>query len=241
MQTLKLGSKIDWEYTDDIKKAEYWLSILPSEFSADFETAVKFSRDEIEEFKRKANDESLPTLVRREYLAKANATPFHHPSWVKVTHISLGYAEDVAKVIILKDKEITELVMDFLVSTDKRQIWHNAPYDFRFIYYHTGKFPRVYEDTNQLAKSLTNHVDRLKGKTGLKDLMGYKYGKWAIAKDSFTIENMYDKQLLEYAAIDACATMGLWNELQTFIEMERQEEMKSGENIIFPYDPSIPF
>ena len=239
MNVPKLGIRAAWEYTDDINKAEQWLKLLPGTFAADFEAASKYTREQKERFKELAERPGIDILTKRELLKKAESTALHHPSLVKVTHISLGIREDQARVIILKDDAITDLVMNFLVNTDKRQIWHNAGYDLKLVHYHTGKFPKVYEDTHQLAKTILNNVNRFLGKTDLKHLMGGYYGDWAIAKDNFQIENMYDEQLLKYAAIDGAATIKLWNELQNFVKEEKQQELLSEKEIIFPFDPSI--
>ena len=84
-------------------------------------------------------------------------------------------------------------------------------YDFRHLYYHTGKFPTNYEDTQLLAKSIINHVDTFKARTGLKELAGRWYGDWGISSDNFTLDQMYEPHVIRYAAIDACATYQLWN------------------------------
>ncbi len=44
--------------------------------------------------------------------------------------------------------------------------------------------------------------------------MGYKFGAWAVSSDFFSLDQMYNPDLLHYAAIDAAATYALWNEIQ---------------------------
>lgn len=44
--------------------------------------------------------------------------------------------------------------------------------------------------------------------------MGYKYGAWAVSEDNFNQAQMFEEHVLHYAAIDACSTYALWNEIQ---------------------------
>lgn len=57
-----------------------------------------------------------------------------------------------------------------------------------------------------------------KANTGLKDLAGRWYGAWAISSDNFTLDQMYEEHVLEYAAIDACSCLKLWQELNSYVE-----------------------
>jgi ribonuclease D len=113
------------------------------------------------------------------------------------------------------------LLLRFLVSTPIQQIWHNASFDFRHIHYYTNQFPPNYDDSQILAKTLINHVETYKAKTGLKELAGYKYGSWGISADNFSIEQMYEPHVLKYAATDACATFWLWSYLQDYLKEPR--------------------
>ena len=209
---LEATINIKYEYTSDISTAKQWLEALESTFAADFEVAIKYTPEELEEFKNKMEDESLPYLERKQYGAKCKATALGHPSHTKITHLSIADSIDFGRVIILDSPEITKLVLEFLVTTDKKQVWHNASFDFKHIEFYLMEFPKNYEDTQILYKTLLNHTDILKAKTGLKTLAGSKYGSWAIASDNFTLASMYDEGLLKYAAVDACATYYLWDE-----------------------------
>ena len=108
-------------------------------------------------------------------------------------------------------------ILHWLTNTTVSQIWHNASYDFRQIYYRTGKFPLNYEDTQLLAKGILNHVETFKAKTGLKELAGQWYGAWGISSDNFTIAQMFEEHVLLYAATDACATFKLWNSINSYL------------------------
>ena len=210
-KVLEKPIKVNYEYTSDINTAKQWLEELKDPFAADFEVAIKYTPEELEKFKNKMKDESLPYLSRKQYEAKYKATALGHPSHTKITHLSIADSIDFGRVIILDTPEITKAVLDFLTTTNKKQVWHNASFDFKHIEYYSNKFPRDYEDTQILYKTLLNHTDSLRVKTGLKALAGAKYGSWAIASDNFTLSNMYDEGLLKYAAIDACATYYLWD------------------------------
>ena len=87
----------------------------------------------------------------------------------------------------------------------------------RHIRYHTGSLPKNYEDTQIFAKTLLNHVDVFKANTGLKELVGWAYGNWAVAPEEFDLAKQFDPDLIKYAAIDACATFFLWNRINADI------------------------
>lgn len=101
----------------------------------------------------------------------------------------------------------------FLTETTSTQIWHNASFDFKHIFYNTGKLPKNYIDTQLLAKCILNDADSFKDRTGLKDLMAYAYGDWAISKENFTLEEMYDENMIRYAATDSPATYRLYQDI----------------------------
>ena len=215
---LETTINVKYEYTSDINTAKQWLNTLNSTFAADFEIAIKYTSEELEEFRNKVKDLSLPYLERKQYESRCKVTALNHPSHTKITHLSIADSIDFGRVIILDSAEITELVLNFLVTTNKKQIWHNASFDFKHIEYYLLEFPKNYEDTQILYKTLLNHTDVLKAKTDLKTLAGAKYGSWAIASDNFTLSQMYNKKLLKYAAIDACATYYLWDKWLKFQE-----------------------
>ena len=91
-------------------------------------------------------------------------------------------------------------------------------FDFKHIYYHTGKFPPNYEDSSILAKCILNHVDVDQATVGLKELAGKMYGSWSVSPDNFSKAQMYDPTLLLYAATDACATYWLWHSIQRHVK-----------------------
>lgn len=219
---LKEPIQVTYESTDDFDTARDWLTIIDASdvpyIACDFEAAVKYSPDEIADFKRQLEDENLDFYTRIDLQQRINATPLSHNSHHYPTHISIATSDNFAYVIIIHTFEILHLVLDWLVETEVKQIWHNASYDFQHIYYHTGKFPKDYEDSALLAKTLLNHVETHKAKVGLKELAGEHYGAWAVSADSFTVDQMYEPYMLLYAATDACATCYIWEAMNQHLE-----------------------
>jgi len=214
---MKLSTDINWKYTNDLEEASEWLSSLPDTIACDFETASRWTIEEKAKFK-----ELLPYSTkwnRIKLQQKISSDGLSHPALSIPTHLSVAWSDHDSFVIILDTDEIRSAVLHWLADTDRKQIWHNLGFDGKHIAYNTGKFPQNYEDTQILAKTLLNNVDNFKSQTGLKTLMAYKYGDWAIAGDmDFTIENIYDDRMLYYAAIDSCATYSLWEQIQDDIK-----------------------
>ena len=183
--------------------------------AADFEVAVRYSAAELESWKALLDSGTLSKAEASPYLSKVMATALDHPSHCTITHCSIATSDNQAYVFILDNKAITNYVLNYLITTKQKQVWHNASYDFRHLQYHTGKLPYDYEDTQILAKCLINHVNTFKAKTGLKELAGHMYGSWAISKDNFSIEHMYDEHVLKYAATDSCAVHWIYDYIHT--------------------------
>lgn len=209
--------EVTYEYTNDAKQAKIWLDALPGVFAADFETAIRYTEEEVAEAKRKSEDSSIPKKERIEYQAIANATALGHPYHCTITHLSVAASENHGYVFIIDNQEIADVALDFLTETDRIQIWHNYAYDGRFILYYAGKQPKNVEDTQIRAKTMINHVEVFKAATGLKDLAGPWYGDWGISSENFTVAQQYDPKVIKYAATDACATFKLWNYLNDAI------------------------
>ena len=209
--------KVKYKSTSDAETAKEWIKEIPDVFSADLETAVKYSERRIKEAKEIAKDKSESRELRILNQAIAKATALGHPSHCTITHCSIGLDEENALVFIIDNQEVADVILDFLVETDKTQVWHNYCYDGKFLYYYGGGTAKNVEDTQVFAKTLVNHVEVHKAAVSLKILAGDWYGDWAIAKDNFSIEHQYDEKVLKYAATDAVATFKLWNYLNEFI------------------------
>lgn len=187
-------------------------------FSADFEAAVKYTEKDLITLSTQLENEDLPKRKRIEYEAILKTTALDHPNHVTLTHCSIAINNHEAYVFILDKPKITDLILNFLITTPIKQIWHNASFDFKHIYYHTGKMPINYEDTQIFTKTILNHVETYKAKSGLKDLAGHRYGAWGISVDNFKLENIYEEHVHHYAAIDACATYYVWESIQKYVE-----------------------
>lgn len=209
--------QVEYEFTDNAYRASQWLGDLPDLFAADFETASRFSSKEWQDLlKLKLNlipENDKHFEQRRELLQWLEADGLSHPSLTLITHLSIGWSDHEAKVIICSNNTMRELVCNFLVSTNKKQLWHNATFDFKHILWNTGKLPKNYVDTMLLAKCILNDANQFKNDVRLKSLMAYAYGAWAISKDNFTLDEMYDENMIKYSATDACATYKLYQDI----------------------------
>lgn len=217
MSILIESAAVTHQQTNDAKEALEWLTSLTVPIVAcDFEAASRYTDEEKEEFK--AQLETASRLDKHILQQRIDSSGLSHPSLSQLTHFSLAYSETEAYVFILDNPEIHSVVLDWIVTTEIKQIWHNLCFDAKHIYYNRKRLPKDYEDSQILAKTLLNHVDNTKSATGLKHLMGYKFGAWAVSSDNFTLVNMYSPELIHYAAIDACATLTLWNEITSFLK-----------------------
>ena len=216
MSILLESAAVTHKQTNDAKEALQWLNSLTVPIVAcDFEAASKYTDEEKEEFKRQL--ETAGRLDKHILQQRIDSSGLSHQSLSRLTHMSLAYSETEAYVFIFDNQEIQDAVLNWVVTTPIKQVWHNLCFDGKHILHNTGKLPTDYEDSQILAKTLLNHVDNSKSATGLKHLMGYKFGAWAVSSDNFTLVNMYSPELIHYAAIDACSTYALWNEMQEYL------------------------
>lgn len=207
---------VNFEYTSDAKIAKKWLKSLPSLFAADFEAAIWYTDEQVNEAKVNMLDMNLSKKERIANQVIANASALGHPYHCTITHCSIAYSDRDAYVFVIDNQEIADEVLNFLGDTESTQIWHNYCYDGRLLCYYGKGNSKNIEDTQILAKTLLNHVDIYKAKTNLKHLMGGYYGNWAISADNFTLAQQHELFVIKYAAIDACATYKLWEILNEF-------------------------
>jgi len=211
-----LNTKVSYEYSNDPFTAIRWLNNLGPVAAFDFETASRYSTDDKTRYALEL-ETSNDRLRKRVLRQRISSTGLSHPSLSRLTHISFADSDTSARIIILDKPLITRRVLHWLTTTDTLQLWHNASFDFKHIYYQTGKFPTHYEDTQQLAKSILNHVNIWQANTQLKLLMGHKYGAWAVSADMFVQDNLFDENLIKYAGYDACACFSLWQAQQQYL------------------------
>lgn len=222
--TKTIDPTIAVQYTA-VTSASEAFSILhscPSIVALDFEVASKYTIEEKKEF-----EEILVTLEDPEDIRlmqqAIHSDGLSHPSLTKITHLSLAYEDDKGFVFIFDNAAIERLILNWLVTTNRLQIWHNASFDFKQIFYRTGRFPKNYEDTMLMAKNILNHAENNKSEVGLKKLMGTLFGSWGLSEDYFTLEQMHNDTVLRYATTDACATFRCYTDLQKY----RSENVQS--------------
>lgn len=219
--------KVNYKVVGTAYAVSKLLNSLPDTVALDFEAASIFS-----DLQRKAMITQLETLDKvmhpkkyRELRSKVASSALTHPKYVQITHLAIGLSETEAVVIVFASPQIEKIVMKWLTTTTRLQIWHNLSYDGRLIHHRTGLLPINYEDTQILAKTIVNHVEIYKAKTGLKDLAGPHYGDWGISTDNFVMTNLWDKVVLKYAATDGCATFWVFNSVKRHIqEMKEMED-----------------
>ena len=234
---LPTPKQVTYQSTNQLHVARDWFVWLDQNVSIaafDFEAAAFITEAERTELKStlkvmQRNPVQFKFAIAR-ITDQLRSHPLSHPSRSVLTHISVAISDTEAFVVILDSDTIRKFVLNWLVTTQVTQIWHNLTYDGSHIYHHTGRFPKRYEDTQIFAKTLLNHVDTFKANTGLKELAGYHYGSWAVSDDNFDLAHMYDEKLILYAATDACATFFLWQQLCDTIADEPPHE---GTDIIF--------
>lgn len=217
--------EVQYTYTNDAKTAQKWLDSLPDLIAVDFETAVRYTKEEQTKAKELSLLQEIEKLERIKQQAIANASALGHPYHCTITHCSIAWTERDAFVFIIDAQPIADTVLQFLITTLRKQIWHNYGYDGRFLKYYAGGDAPDVEDTQIMAKTIINHVEVFKAKTGLKDLAGAWYGDWGISSDSFNASQQYEEYVIKYAATDACATWKLFQYLNTFID----EDCKTSE------------
>ena len=207
---------VNYEYTNNLYKAKQWLSNLPDLFAADFEAASKWTKQQKDILKFRLENNKLDDEERRIVLQQLTSNGLSHPSLTVITHLSVAWSEKDSYVIICENERMRQLVYNFLTNTDKVQIWHNSIFDFKHIRFHTGVLPKEYIDTQLISKCLLNDANSFRDRTGLKELMGYLYGDWALAKeeDTYSLENIWNPQMIKYAATDSPATYRLYQDIQ---------------------------
>ena len=138
---------VEHEVFSDVNAIKQYFETLPNTIAVDFEVAVKYSDECKSSLKEKIkNITSKKELISIQRII--NTTALDHPSDCFITHCSIATCNNKAAVIIIKNNDILKVVLDFLVTTDIKQLWHNLCYDGKHIYYHTNKFPKNYEDTH---------------------------------------------------------------------------------------------
>ncbi len=201
-----------------VKKVLKRLDKAGKPISFDLETRSIYDKATREEAKN-YESEALSIQEQNTLALVSKSSGLSHPSIVKVTHMIIGVdLED--SIIIIPDDKLEKLVFDWLAETDLKVLIHNASFDLKIMYHRVGKFPKDFEDTQQLAKSLINDCNTYRSKTGLKVLVGSEYvPKWSMKEETnYEVKDLKNKAFLEYCAIDGSAVHLLWNNLKESID-----------------------
>lgn len=204
--------KVNYKWTDKLEEAVKWLEGLPDVISCDFEVSSKYTREEKIEASRKASKETN-WFRRIKYQQIAESSGLSHPSLCIPTHLSIAWSDKNSMVFVLPNEDIRAYVCNWLVDTNRKEVWHNAAYDFRILLQYANSIPRDFEDTLLMVKTLSNSCVTIKNENSLKSREGMFYGNWAISKENFTLEEMYNEEVIKYSAIDSCATYHLYQEI----------------------------
>ena len=169
---MDLSIQVNYEATSNLLEADTWLRNLEkySIISCDFEVAVRYTDTDLAHFQSIVDSPTSTNLERRNAQSKLRATALDHPSHCTVTHLSAAWSETDAYVFVITSPKLLNRIMNWLVTTTVTQVWHNASFDMKYVYHHTGKFPIHLEDSQVLAKCILNHVETDKARTGLKEL-----------------------------------------------------------------------
>jgi len=186
--------------------------------SFDTETAGVYSKAERAEAAEYLKEENIPVDSRSLALQVEANCGLSFPSLVSVTHFIFGISEDYSVVLICSNPQLEIHIWNWIADYEGRLIVHNSLFDLKIMYHRIGRMPKDYDDSQLLAKCLTNNAEVYKCKVGLKDLMGSHYDPMWILVDEYEPANLKDPKFLMYAAIDGAATMKLWNDIQEHME-----------------------
>lgn len=141
----------------------------------------------------------------------AESSGLSYPEIIKTTHFMFSESESHSTILVVDDVDLELCIWYSLANYKGKLLVHNAPFDLKILYQRTGKLVKDFEDTQVMAKTLTNHVDIWKSKVGLKDLMASYYPpEWGMM-DDYEPEDLLDPKFLLYAATDSAATFKLYH------------------------------
>ena len=208
--------KVDFEVYASrwhIKKILHTLSSVEV-MSFDTETKGVYSKEERKEATKYLKGKNLPVTSKALALQIAENSGLSFPSLVNVTHFIFGLSEDKSIVLICDNHNTEMFIWKWLAEYSGLLLVHNSLFDLKLMYHRIGKFPQHYEDTQLLAKCLTNNVEVWKCKVGLKDLMGSFYDPQWVLVNEYELDNSRDPKFLIYCSIDGAATFKLWLDIR---------------------------
>ncbi len=182
--------------------------------SFDTETAGVYAKAERKEAEQLLKDDMLPLDVRQLCLLVANNNGLSFPSLTSVTHFVFGLNDHESVILICDNPRLEKHIWQWIEQYHGLFLIHNTLFDLKLMYHRLKKFPRNFEDTALLAKTLLNNAETWRSKVGLKELMADYYDpSWALL-DEYEPEDLHDPKFLKYASIDGAATFKLWDEMQ---------------------------
>ena len=216
MSTIHVNTRVysnKWHINKVLKELEQY-SIL----GFDTETKGIYSKKERKEAKEYLKQNNIPIENKRIALQIAENCGLSFPSLISVTHFVFGLTEDETIILICDDPKLELYIWNWIATYPGLFLIHNTLYDLKIMYHRLKMFPIRYEDTQILAKCLTNNVDVWRSKVGLKDLMGSYYDpSWSLFEE-YEPDDLKDPKFINYAGIDGAATVKLWNDIQEYIE-----------------------
>ena len=119
--------QVNYQYTRNAFMASKLLNEIQQHdlIACDFEVAIKYTEVELQAFKDELA--TNPSKLRRiELESKLAATALDHASHCRITHCSIATNDHTAYVFIIDNQKLLNLVLNFLVTTTIKQVWHNA-------------------------------------------------------------------------------------------------------------------
>jgi hypothetical protein len=188
--------------------------------SFDTETAGVYTKAERKEATAYLKQENLPVTSKGLALQVEANCGLSFPSLVTVTHFVFGINDHKSVIIVCDNPQLELFIWRWIAAYTGKLIIHNALFDLKIMYHRIKKYPQNYEDSQLLAKCLTNNVEVYKARVGLKDLMGTYYDPMWVLVDEYEPEDLKNPKFIMYAAIDGAATMKLWYDIQDHLREE---------------------
>lgn len=203
-----------WKHTQLLKSLEHEPLL-----GFDTETCGLYSKEERKQAEQLLeSDKLIPSKKRAEYRMIAGNSGLSFPSLVRTTHFIFGLRNDYSIVFVTTTSQEELRIWNWIKNYKGRLLIHNTLFDLKIMYNRVKTYPKNYTDTALLTKTLINNANNFKSLIGLKELVGSSYKASWSTFDAYEPDNLFDKDFIDYAAIDGAAVMMLWEELQEFIE-----------------------
>jgi hypothetical protein len=186
--------------------------------SFDTETAGVYTKAERAEAKAYLKNNGIPLDMKIFSLQVAENSGLSFPSLSSTTHFIFGTSESSSVILVCDNPMLEMFIWNWVAEYNGLLIIHNALFDLKIMYHRIGRYPKNYEDSQLLAKCLTNNVEVWSSKVGLKDLMGSYYDpSWAILTEEYEPDDLRNPKFIKYCSIDGAATFKLWIDIQGYM------------------------